>query len=117
MFKLSLSDGSLSDPLFEHAEKDVEKLIKGLDQIVHGVRFSGFKPSYEFFDNKLNARMAGLAKALPNNAFAISGFSDNWNEMILFMDGELSAGDLILYKNGGIDLLGSTRACSSSQSI
>ena len=109
VYELSLADGSLSDPIFEHTEKDVETLVKGLDQVVHGVKFSGFKPSYEFFDQKLNARMAGLAKALPNNTFTISDFSDNWNEMILFMDGELSAGDLVLYKNGGINLLGSAR--------
>lgn len=117
VFELSLEDGSLSEPIFERADKDVESLVKGLDQVVYGVRFSGFKPSYEFFDPKLNARMSGLAKALPNNTFAISDFSENWEEMILYMDGEMSAGDLVIYKNGGIDLLGSVREDINPESV
>lgn len=104
-YKLSIADGSISEPLFNHSDKDVESLIISNQQKVMGVSYSGFKPSYEFFDNKLNARMRGIAKAMPNNAFSIEDYSDDWDHILFLMEGQQSAGMYIKYFDGGLDLV------------
>ena len=108
-YTLSLSDGTISDPLFSHAYKDVEAMIIGLDQIVHGVRYSGFYPSYEFFDEKLNVRMRSLRRALPNQAIWIRDFSDDWNTLTLYVEGGNNSGQYLIYHQGKLQHIAHTR--------
>ena len=63
-YTMSLTDGKISAPVFSHPDKDVEQVLTDINRIVHGVRYSGFTPSYEFFDQTLNAKMNGLKKAI-----------------------------------------------------
>lgn len=108
-YTMFLADGKISEPIFSHEDKDVEHILTDIQRVVHGVRYSGFTPSYEFFDEKLNARMRGLAKALPNNTFSIKSYTPHWNSMVFYMDGEQSAGDYALYQNGSMSMLASSR--------
>jgi dipeptidyl aminopeptidase/acylaminoacyl peptidase len=108
-YTMALADGKISEPIFNRADKDVEASLMGLDRVLHGVRYSGFVPSYEFFDERLNARLRGIKQALPNNGFTISDFTPDWSQIIFYMDGELSSGDFLLYKDGGLSLLAAAR--------
>jgi dipeptidyl aminopeptidase/acylaminoacyl peptidase len=108
-FKLALSDGKIEGPIFEQTNRDSESLITDINRVVHGVVYSGFTPTYEFFDKSLSAKMRGINKAMPNNTFILKDFSDNLSNMIFYMEGEMSAGDYILYKQGGLSMLASAR--------
>jgi dipeptidyl aminopeptidase/acylaminoacyl peptidase len=108
-YTLSLLDGEVIGPIFSHQDKDVESVITDIQRVVHGVRYSGFTPSYEFFDKKLNARMGGINKALPENSFTISDFTPDWDNIVFYMDGEQSSGDYVMYKNGSLDFITSQR--------
>ncbi|WP_100656771.1 alpha/beta hydrolase family protein [Alteromonas flava] len=108
-YTMALADGSISAPLFHDDNKDVSHLITDLQRVVHGAAFSGFEPSYYFFDEKLNARMRGINKAMPENSFAIKDYSDNWQNIIFFMQGKDSVGEYILYAKGALQLLASSR--------
>ena len=108
-FTMALKDGEIKGPLFSHADKDVEYVLKDINRVVHGVQYSGFLPSYEFFDKKINARMRGLKQALPNNNIQISDYTPDWKTMVLYMDGEGSSGDYILYKDSALGMLTSSR--------
>ncbi|WNC69873.1 prolyl oligopeptidase family serine peptidase [Thalassotalea nanhaiensis] len=108
-YTMSLSDGSISEPIFSHKDKDVEQVLTDIHRVVHGVRYSGFTPTYEFFDKKLNARMRGLKKALPNNTFNINDYTPDWSSMVFYMDGEMSSGDYVLYQNGSLGMLAAAR--------
>ncbi|MDZ7925543.1 MAG: hypothetical protein U5M23_16175 [Marinagarivorans sp.] len=48
-FTMSLKDGSLSESIFNRIDADVEDVITDINRIVYGVRYAGFKPSYQFF--------------------------------------------------------------------
>lgn len=98
--KMALADGKIEGPIFSHPDKDVEAVITGLDRVVHGVRYSGFVPTYEFFDKKLNARMRGIAKAVPDASFYIRDFTPNFDNIVFYMDGNQSSGDYLLYRDG-----------------
>ncbi|MGJ8680844.1 alpha/beta hydrolase family protein [Paraglaciecola sp.] len=108
-YTMALTDGTIEGPVFSHKDKDIETVLTDIQRVVHGVKYSGFTPSYEFFDNKLNARMRGLKKAMPNNAFSIRDYTPNWDEIIFYMDGEQSSGDYLMYKAGKLELITSER--------
>ena len=109
-YTLSLASGEQEGPLFSHTDKDVEHVITDINRVVHGVRYSGFNPTYEFFDKSLNARMRGLKKALPNQSLTLVDYTPNFEEMVFFLEGGSSAGDYVLYKEGSIQMLTSSRS-------
>ena len=108
-FKMSLTDGSIEGPIFSREDKDVESVILSMNRVVHGVRYSGFTPAYEFFDKKLNARMRGIHKAFPNNYVSVSDFADDWSNILLYIDGIDSSGDYYLYREGNLAYISSQR--------
>jgi len=109
-FTMSLADGTEAGPIFSRDDKDIETVLTDLNRVVYGVRYSGFTPTYEFFDKTLNARMKGINKAMPDNNFTISDYTPDWSQIVFYMDGTQSSGDYVLYKQGGLDLLTSARA-------
>ncbi len=102
-YLVALADGKISGPMFSHKDKDVESRVYGKDDVIIGVKYSGFKPSYEFFNNKLNARFRGLAAAMPNNTFYLQSWTDDKNTMLMLMEGEMSSGQYIRYSNGALE--------------
>ena len=108
-YTMSLADGTISDPIFSYDDKDIESVITDINRVVYGVRFSGFKPTYEFFDKKLNARLNGIAKALPEFSVRLRDFSPDWNNILLYSEGEMNAGSYLSYSNGQLTLLAQTR--------
>jgi dipeptidyl aminopeptidase/acylaminoacyl peptidase len=108
-YTLSLIDGEVSEPIFTHPDKDVEQIVEGANGRVYGVKYSGFTPSYEFFDPKLNARIKGIAKALPGMSVSVVDFTSDWDKIIVYAEGAGSSGMFLLYEDGGISLLGHAR--------
>ena len=108
-YTMSLKDGSIQGPVFSREDKDVEAVLTDIQRVVHGVRYSGFTPSYEFFDEKLNTRMRDLRKAMPRNSLTIQDYTPQWNEILLYVDGEQSSGDYLMYKAGKLDYLTAKR--------
>ena len=116
-FTMSLADGKISDTTFSHKDKDVERLLTDINRVVHGVRYSGFTPTYEFFDNKLNARIRGINHAMPNNAFIVADYTPDWSSIILYMDGQNSSGDYVLYQTSTLSRLASIRAAITPETV
>jgi dipeptidyl aminopeptidase/acylaminoacyl peptidase len=108
-YTMALADGAIEGPIFSNENKDVESVLTDINRVVYGVRYSGFTPSYEFFEKKLNARMNGLKKALPDNNFIIVDHTPDWSQIVFYMDGNQSSGDYILYKDGGLSFLTPSR--------
>lgn len=108
-YSVSLVDGTITDKLFSREDKTVERALTDINRIIYGVEYAGFTPTYEFFDNKLNARMRGVAKALPEFTSRVVDYTDNWDNIVFYVDGVNNAGAYLLYKSGGLSLLGHTR--------
>lgn len=108
-YKMALKDGAISEPLFSREDKDVSHLLTDVYRIVHGVSYTGFTPEYEFFDSKLNARMKGIAKVMPNHLFRIRDYTSDWSNIVFQMDGNDTSGDYILYSQGMLEMLAPIR--------
>lgn len=106
---ISLKNGAISKAIFSKKGSDVESVLTDINRIVYGVRYSGFKPSYEFFDEKLNARIRGVEQALPDNATYITSYTPNWEKIIFHVSGNDIAGGYLSYANGKLDLVAHQR--------
>ncbi|WP_016956530.1 alpha/beta hydrolase family protein [Catenovulum agarivorans] len=95
-YTMSLNDGKISAPIFSRDDADVESVISDVNRIVAGVRYSGFKPSYSFFDKKLDAKVKSILGSMPQYSFTISDYDENWNNIVFYIQGEGLAGEFLL---------------------
>lgn len=54
-FLLNIASGKITKADFGKSDADIEAVISDSNRVVHGVRYSGFSPSYYFFDAQLNS--------------------------------------------------------------
>ena len=114
---ISLKDGAISEAIFSREDRDVENVLTDINRVVYGVRYSGFKPSYEFFDKKLNARINGINKAMPEYSLTIKDHTPDWSNIIMHMDGGGNSGSYIQYKNGKLSMLAPARPKIKSEHV
>jgi dipeptidyl aminopeptidase/acylaminoacyl peptidase len=116
-YTISLIDGTVSPAIFSKNDADVEFVFTDLQKVVYGVRYSGFKPSYEFFDKKLTKTIRLIQQAMPNNAFYLEDKTEDWSKIIFRFEGEMAVGTYLLYENGGFSYLASQYSTLSAEQI
>ena len=116
-YTMALKNGAISKPIFSREGHDVEYVLTDINRVVYGVKYSGFTPSYEFFDKKLNARMRGINKALPGVAVTIRDYTPDWSSIVFFVDGAQSSGDYLMYQSGVLSPLTSERPEIPAESV
>jgi len=114
---ISLKDGSISKPIFSRDDRDVERLLTDLNGVVYGVQYSGFKPSYEFFDERLNKRMAGIDAVLPDNGMRIVSYTPDWSNIVFYLTGTDSSGEYLRYKSGHLEMLAQARPAITTDKV
>ena len=101
LYTMSLINGDISEPLFAREDADIEGILfDGIYRTVRGVRYSGFKPSYEFFDKKLESRVAKVIKKFADQSVYLSDWSSDFGDIVINVSGTASSGDYYLSKQG-----------------
>jgi len=95
-YTMSLADGSISKKLFSRNDTDIDHVITDINRVIHGVGYSGFNPSYEFFDKKLTARIAELQKMFNGESVFLSDWSADWKHIVVQVTGTAFSGDYFL---------------------
>lgn len=108
-YTVGLEDGKVSGPIFNQDGKDAEYTYKTLNRVVQGVRYAGFKPSYEFLNPNLNKQINTLLSEHPDYAFEIVSYSPDWKHILFLLEGSSSSGDYYLFSNGQLQFLTSRR--------
>ncbi len=108
-YAMSLKDGSISEPLFYREDASIEQVLTDKQRVVYGVRYSGFKPDYAFFEDKLTKTYQAIQDFVPNNAFRIIDHTPDWQSILFFVEGDKTSGDYLLYKNGEFHFFTSAR--------
>lgn len=99
-YTMSLANGALSEPIFGRDDADIEGTIKSFQRVVYGVRYSGFSPSYQFFDAKLNQRMKDIMAKFPEQSVYLSDFSEDWKNIVVYVEGSNSPSEYYLFSEG-----------------
>ncbi|MBA6417120.1 S9 family peptidase [Colwellia sp. 6M3] len=108
-FTMSLKDGTISEPIFNRDDADVEQVLTDIQRVVYGVRYSGFKPSYAFFDEQLTQNFRVIQSAMPESSFSLVDHTPNWSKMIFKLEGGEQAGEYIMFANNSFSFLAASR--------
>lgn len=108
-FTMSLTTGDVSEPIFSRNDADVEQVLTDIQKVVYGVKYSGFKPSYEFFDDKITQKFKATQKAMPNNSFTLVDHTPDWSKIIFKVEGQGQSGDYYLLEKGGFSFIAASR--------
>jgi hypothetical protein len=99
-YTMSLADGSITGPIFSRADADIEGVITSFQRVVLGVRYSGLRPSYQFFDSQLNQRMKDIAANFPEQAVYLTDFTPDWKHLVVHIEGSGTPSDYYLFAEG-----------------
>jgi dipeptidyl aminopeptidase/acylaminoacyl peptidase len=94
---MSLSDGNIKEASFNKKDKDVEEVITDINQKALGVRYSGFMPSYYFFDNNVNSFVSEVQKLFPDHSVWLVSWSDNFEKIVVRVAGSSYADEYFLF--------------------
>jgi len=109
-YTMRLKDGKISEAIFSQPDKSVESVLTDINRVVYGVRYSGFKPSYELFNKKTHDLVESLIQSMPNNSLKLVDHTPDWKKIIFIIEGEHAKGDYFIYANGKFSSVGSQRS-------
>ena len=117
-YTMSLTDGSIAGPIFSRADADIEGVITSFQRVVLGVRYSGFRPSYQFFDAQLNQRMKDIAANFPEQSVYLTDFTPDWKHLVIYVEGSSASSDYYLFAEGKVgQYLASSRPKISAEDL
>lgn len=99
-YLMSLADGSLTDAGFGRKDADIECLLTDINRVVYGVQYSGFTPTYLFFDKTVDKRMKEITALFPEHSVGLSSWSQDWKNLIVYVEGSTTSGDYYLFQEG-----------------
>ena len=103
-YSLSLDDGALVGPILGRDDASVEQVIRDLDRTVYGVGYSGFLPTYEFFDDALNQRVRDAQAKLTGTAVRLESWSDDFSRLLFHISGGWNSGAYLVASGEQLEL-------------
>ena len=100
MYSLSLGDGTLSGPIHDRSDADIVGYVTDKQRKLLGVRYSGFNPSYHFFDEDVNRRVDEIIGKFPNHSVWVEEITPDRQHILVQVEGSQAAGDYYLYSKG-----------------
>jgi dipeptidyl aminopeptidase/acylaminoacyl peptidase len=118
-YLMDLKTAKISSTDFGKENADIEYTIKDRNRIIRGVVYSGFSPSYKFFDSKLDQRMQSILSQFPEQSVYLESTSPDWKHILVKVEGSQYPGDYFLFTEGSdeIKFLTSSRPNISPEDI
>lgn len=108
-YLMSLNDGKITRADFELDNKEIEYTLTDIDRVVYGVQYSGFSPTYRFFEDKAQNMYEEIASELPSSSITLQGMTSARDKIIVFAEWDGLAGDYLSYSNGKLSHLARLR--------
>ncbi|WP_052481013.1 alpha/beta hydrolase family protein [Gilvimarinus agarilyticus] len=99
-YKMSLADGTIADEPYGRDDADIESVIRDINGVVYGLQYSGFTPSYELFEPHKDAIVKEAVASFEGHSVSLSSWSDDWQELVVYVEGPTTAGSYYLVKSG-----------------
>ena len=94
---MSITDGKMSEPVLQRDDADISRVISDLNNVVYGVAYSGMFPSYDMFDEKIEADINEVVAAFPGSAVYLDSWSQDWSRLLFLVDGGKQAEKYYMY--------------------
>ncbi|MEL6567961.1 MAG: alpha/beta fold hydrolase [Pseudomonadota bacterium] len=109
LFKLSF-DGEITETDFGKPNAEIDLVFLDDNRVVRGLKYSGFLPSYRFFDAQLQANADQLLAEFPDAMVSILSWSDDQSRILFrVFDGTHVDRYGVWSENGDLSLLASRR--------
>ncbi|MEO0613347.1 MAG: prolyl oligopeptidase family serine peptidase, partial [Pseudomonadota bacterium] len=72
---------------FRRDDREVDYILRDLNQRVIGVQYSGLYPAYDFYDPDMSTTMAGLVDYFAGSSVSLESFSSDLNTIIIHVSG------------------------------
>jgi len=102
-YRMDLEDGEITGPIMERSGSSVEAVQSDMNQVVHGVRYSGFAPTYEFFEPELDARIANIVNGLTETSTTLVSWSADFNDLVVRVSGGWNSGLYLLFRGDSLE--------------
>lgn len=99
-YLMDLKTAKISNTNFGRNDADIEQVIFNNNRIAQGVVYSGFTPSYKFFDSILDARIKSLVDQFPEQSVYLASISPDWKHIVVKVEGSQYAEDYFLFSKG-----------------
>jgi dipeptidyl aminopeptidase/acylaminoacyl peptidase len=99
-YTLSLADGAVDDLDGPGIENSIARMLYDDQQVVIGVQYSGFSPTYRMFDADLDQRVQDLLALFPGHSVYLRSWSPDMDHILVLVEGPEFAGDYILASKG-----------------
>jgi len=96
-YLMDLKTAKISNTNFSKDNADITGVISDINRVVRGVVYSGFTPSYKFFDPALDQRVKTLTDQFPEQSVYLSSISPDWKNIIVNVEGSQYADDYFLF--------------------
>jgi dipeptidyl aminopeptidase/acylaminoacyl peptidase len=73
------------------------QFISDINKVVYGVRYSGFNPSYEFFDSTLNTSIKDILQQFPDNSIWLQSWNPGWEHLVVYAEGPNTLSDYFYF--------------------
>ena len=94
---MKLADGVITQSILARDDADIEGVIVDSQRVIYGVRYSGFIPSYKFFDATLDQRIKEIVSQFPEQAVYLNDWSPDWKNIVVNVSGSNYASDYFLF--------------------
>lgn len=84
---MSLADGKISPSPMRREDASVADVVRDINNVTYGVRYSGMFPSYDMFDETVEAEIRAVQQVYKTSAVYLSSWSDDWSKMLFFVEG------------------------------
>ena len=99
-YLMNLTTGKISSTGLGKDNADIERVISDSNRVILGVEYSGFSPSYKFFDKNLDARIKQITDQFPEQSVYLASISPDWKHIVVKVEGSQYAEDYFLFSSG-----------------
>ena len=96
---MSLADGAITKSIFTKENADIEAVIVDAQHVVYGVRYSGFVPTYKFFDPVLDEKIKNIVAQFPEQSVYLNRWSPDWKHIVVQVTGSSYVNDFFLFND------------------
>ena len=102
-YRMGISDGDISGPIIDSSEYGVEAVLSDVNRVVHGFQYSGFAPTYTFFNSELDSRVGNIVARMEGTSGTIVSWSKDFDDILVRISGVWNSGAYVLFRKGSYE--------------